>query len=202
VPALGMSNDYGLVPTPYNAEPNPQAKNAASAAYSAAGVDNAQLNIRGGTHYEYSYIPDPGFGATLRGMDMVAWYTAAWLDKYVKGDATADRRLLTGRWRNDGREATIDPDADGNLFSRYYRSRIDIGLAAGGRLKCGDLRNLQDTEPGDQCAAAPVGDDGEPADYSYFAEARTPDGDSFERPASASPLRVSLVPVHAQCGAP
>ena len=135
VPAIGMSADYGLVQTPFTAEPNPQSKNSASNAYSAAGIDTAQLNWRGGTHYEWSYIPNPGFGATWRGMDMAAWYTAAWLDKYVKGDATADARLLTDRWRDDDLEQSIDPDNDGNMFSYHFRSRIDMDLSAGGHVQ-------------------------------------------------------------------
>ena len=117
VPALGMSADYGLVPTPFTAEPNPQSKNGASDAYSAAGIDTAQINSRGGTHYEFSYIPNAAFGATWRGMDAAAWYTAAWLDKYVKDDPTADARLLTDRWRDDDLEQSIDPASDGNMFS-------------------------------------------------------------------------------------
>jgi hypothetical protein len=32
---------------------------------------------------------------------MIAWYTTAWFDKYVKHDPTADARLLTNRWRHD-----------------------------------------------------------------------------------------------------
>jgi dienelactone hydrolase len=175
VPALGMSADYGLTPTPYTSLPSSQSKNTASNAYSAAGVDTAQLNIRGGTHYEFSYIPNPAFGATLRGMDMVAWYTAAWLDKYVKRDPAADRRLLTRRWRHDARSAEIDPDGDANMFSRYFRSRLDIGLADGRRVRCGNLRDLRNTKPGDNCGAAWVKSDGRPPNYSYLAEAQTPD---------------------------
>ena len=152
VPAIGMSADYGLVPTPFTAEPNPQSKNSASNAYSAAGIDTAQLNWRGGTHYEWSYIPNPGFGATWRGMDMAAWYTAAWLDKYVKGDPTADARLLTDRWRDDDLEQSIDPDDDGNMFSYHFRSRIDMDLSAGGHVRCENLRDLQGA-PEENCGA-------------------------------------------------
>ena len=197
VPAIGMSADYGLVPTPFTAEPNPQSKNSASSAYSAAGIDTAQLNWRGGTHYEWSYIPNPGFGATWRGMDMAAWYTAAWLDKYVKGDPTADARLLTDRWRDDDLEQSIDPDNDGNLFSYHFRSRIDMDLSAGGHVRCEDLRALQGG-PEENCEA--VGDDGLPPDYSYFAEARTPDPKGYARPKGAKPVRVALVPAFESCG--
>ena len=167
VPALGMSADYGLFREPLTVPPDPQAKSSASNEYSARGIDTAQINIRGGTHYEWSYIPNPYFGATLRGMDMAAWYTAAWFDKYLKRDPKADARLLTRRWHADRREAEVDPNRDGNMFSSFFRSRIDVALAGGGRARCEDLRS--------GCPAL-VANDGEPPDYSYLEEARTPDG--------------------------
>jgi dienelactone hydrolase len=159
-PALGMAADYSLVPTPYTSAPDPDAKSAASLEYSRAGVDTGQLNIRGGTHYEFSYIPNPAFGATLRGMDLVAWYTAAWFDKYVEGDPSADGRLVTDRWRADAPGAEVDPEGDGNLFSFYYRSRLDMAS-----FRCEDLRS-------GECGLRP---DGEPLPYSYLAEALSPD---------------------------
>jgi dienelactone hydrolase len=134
-PALGMSADYGIVPTPNTSDPDPEGKSAESLAYSRAGVDTGELVIRGGTHLDFSFIPNPGFGATLRGADMIAWYTTAWFDKYVKGDPTADARLLTTRWRDDAQEGAVDPGGDGNMFSFYYRSRLDIDGFA-----CEDLR--------------------------------------------------------------
>ena len=96
--------------------------------------------VRGGTHYEFSFIPTPAFGATLRGIDLTAWYTTAWMDRYVKGDRTATERLLTTRWRHDAREAAVDPSGDGNLFSTYFRSRLDLGHDGGRRVTCEDLR--------------------------------------------------------------
>lgn len=76
--------------------------------------------IRGGGHFEYGFIPNPGFGATLRGEDMSAFYEQAWMDKYLKDDPTADARLLSDRWRKDARSGEVDPDADANVFSRYF----------------------------------------------------------------------------------
>ncbi len=66
---------------------------------------------------------------------MIAWYTTAWFDRYVKGDPTATARLLTDRWRGDAEEAAVDPGHDGNMFSFYYRSRLEIG-----GFDCEDLR--------------------------------------------------------------
>ena len=121
-PALGLSADYGLIATPYTADPDPLAKSAQSLEYSRAGVDTGQLVIRGGTHYEFSFIANPAFGATLRGADLTAWYTTAWFDRYVKDDPTADARLRSARWQDD--------------FSFYYRSRLDID-----GFTCEDLRS-------------------------------------------------------------
>jgi hypothetical protein len=97
---------------------------------------------------------------------MITWYTTAWFDKYVKGDATADRRLTTGRWRSDAEEGAVDPTGDPNMFSFYYPSRLDIGLAGGGRFVCEDMR------PG--CPGV-TSDDGEPAKYSYLDIVTSPD---------------------------
>jgi len=139
-PALGLSADYSLVVTPNAGDPDPQAKNAAFLAYRKAGVDTGEITIRGGTHFDFSYIPNPGFPASLRGMDLAAWYTTAWLDRYVKGDPSADARLRTDRWRHDARDAAVDPGGKGNLLSFYYRSRLDLTTSDGQRVRCDDLR--------------------------------------------------------------
>src|SRR3954449_4859479 len=140
-PALGMSADYFIPPEPNTSDPDPLAKSSQSFKYSKAGVDTGEIIIRGGTHYDFDWIPNPGFPATLRGADEISWYTNAWFDKYVKGSgAAADKRLLSSRWRSDAAEAAVDPTGDGNMFSWYYRSRLDIGLAGGGRFKCEDMR--------------------------------------------------------------
>jgi dienelactone hydrolase len=170
-PAVGMGADYGLFREPNTSEPDPMGNSEASLEYTKAGVDTGQLNIRGGTHYEFSYIPNPFFGATLRGIDLVAWYTAAWFDRYVKGEADAARRLTTGRWREDAQSAAVDPDDDPNMFSRYHRSRLAI---AG--FTCEDLR--------EGCPGL-GGDDGVSGPYSYLAEARTAD-DGPTPPAAAA----------------
>src|SRR3954447_2550493 len=165
-PALGMSADYFIPPTPNTSDPDPLAKSTESRAYSAKGVDTGQIIIHGGTHYDFDWVPNQGFPATLRGADEIDWYTTAWFDKYVKGDPTADRRLVTDRWRRDSQEAAVDPNGDGNMFSFYYRSRLDIGLADGGRFLCEDMR------PG--CAGM-TSDDGFAGDYDFFKIVTSPD---------------------------
>lgn len=166
VPSLGMSADYVMTPEPYTTQPDPRAKAGASYAFSKAGVDTGQIVVRGGTHYEWSYLPLPVFGATLRGIDMAAWYTTAWFDRYVKGDLRAQRRLLTDRWRRDGIEASVDPDGDGNLYSFYNRSRLDLGHDGGQRVRCEDLRR--------GCRALTRRDGSGPS-YSYLAVATSKD---------------------------
>src|SRR5947209_7166073 len=188
-PALGMSADYFLPPTPNTSDP-PSAsyckgvearyeagqppsqndglgcKSLASDEYSRHGMDSGEIVIRGGSHLDFSFIPDHAYGATLRGADLVAWYTTAWFDKYLKGDPTADRRLLTNRWRHDIQEADVDPDHDGNMMSFYHLSRLDFHLANGSKVDCEDLRA--------GCPALSDAD-GWAGDYSYASIDRSPD---------------------------
>ena len=173
-PAIGISNDYGIAATPMTADPDPQAGNAAFADYKAAGVDSLQFHVRGGTHFESAFIPGMttvvlGL-ATLRGGDMVAWYSTAWFDKHVKcadGSAcekNADRRLLTDRWRDDLRSGQIDLNGDSNAYSFYRRSRFDFRNAAGKAVVCDDMRaGCQAMKP-----------DGLAPGYDFVADAYTP----------------------------
>jgi dienelactone hydrolase len=179
-PALGMSADYGLTQTPKTAPPDAEAKNTAFQAFKAAGVDSMQVNIRGGSHYEFSLIPgntapDQLGNATLRGIDAVSWYTIAWFDRYVKGDPTAAARLLTDRWRADARTAEIDTNDDANLFSFYYRSRYDLALGGGARAVCDAMRT----------GCPEMAPDGRPVPYGHYEFATTPD--RFDGSVAANP---------------
>lgn len=175
-PALGISNDYGIVATPNTADPDPQRANQAFLDYREAGVDSMQVNIRGGTHFESSFIPGmtvPALGTgTLRGMDMVAWYTTAWFDKYVKCadgaecERDADRRLLTDRWRSDARGGQVDANADPNLYSFYLRSRYGFTATDGSVASCDDMRS----------GCASMAPDGGAAGYDFVADAYSPQG--------------------------
>jgi dienelactone hydrolase len=167
-PGLGISADYGLPPTPNTSLPNPLGKSTWSLNYSQAGVDSGEIIIRGGSHLDFSFIPNQAFGASYYGPDIIDWYTTAWFDKYLKHNSAADNMLLTQRWRNYGPEAAIDPTHDGNAFSFYYDSRLDIRLADGKRWDCEDLR--------DGCAGmVPTSDDGYSGNYSYVSIDTSPD---------------------------
>ncbi|UTI66686.1 hypothetical protein NBH00_10865 [Paraconexibacter antarcticus] len=158
-PALGLSGDYLLDPAPFLERPNPEDKAQASVAYTKAGVDSANIVVRGANHLDWSWVAYPV--GTLRGVDLGAWYTVAWFDKYLKHDPTADARLLTDRWRHDARGAAHDPARDANLLSRLYRSRIAIHTRAGRAVACEDLRA--------GCRALrPAADDCGPAFYGYL----------------------------------
>ena len=100
----------------------------------------AQVNTKGGTHFEPSVIPNAGFGATLRGLDQTAWYTIAWFEKYLARSGAADRLLLTNRWQNDAENGRVDAQGDANLYSKDLRSRIDVKRADGSSALCEDLR--------------------------------------------------------------
>lgn len=169
-PGLGISADYGLPPLPNLSVPDPGAKSMWSHAYSDAGIDSGEIIIRGGSHLDFSFIPLAAFGASLRGPDLTDWYTTAWFDKYLKHDPAADARLLTTRWQHDADEAAVDPTHDGNAFSFYYPSRLDIHLGtttgSGTAFDCEDLR---------AGCAGQTSADGWPGDYSYVAIDTTAD---------------------------
>jgi hypothetical protein len=150
---------------PNTSQPSPTAKTTESLDYTKAGADTGELIIRGGSHLDFSFIPNVAFGASLRGADMIDWYTTAWFDKYVKGDPTADRRLLTTRWQRDAAEGSIDPNRDPNMFSFFNQSRLSIHRG-GLSFDCEDMR-----------AGCPglVANDGVPGVYSYLTLATSPD---------------------------
>ena len=165
VPMLGMSADYWLDPTPYTSDPDPASKATGFAKWKAAGVDAMQVNLRGATHYEWSYAPMM-LPASLRGIDAAAWYTTAWFDKYLKGDPTADGRLLTDRWRADPVDKGLDAGEGGNLFSFYFRSPLAFHTHDGALVACDDAHA--------GCAALRA-DDGVSRDhpYSYLSDRGT-----------------------------
>ena len=122
--------------------------------------------VRGGTHYEYSFIPTPTFGATRRGIDLAAWYTTAWFDRYVKGSgAGALGRLLTDGWRHDAGDRAVDPEGGGNLLSTTTARGSTSGVTAAARVRCENLRS--------GCDALRADD--RPSSYSYVRIATSPD---------------------------
>jgi dienelactone hydrolase len=186
-PALGISADYGLPPTPNTSLPDPTVKAQESKVYSQAGIDTGEIVIRGGSHLDFSWIPNQAFGASLRGPDITDWYTTAWFNKYLQHQSSADNWLLTQRWRTDPVEAGVDPNHDPNAFSFYYYSRLDIHLASGTPWDC---ENLRDGCPG------MVTNDGYSGDYSYIKIDTTPDSASGGGAFLKSRSGLSVCPAH------
>jgi hypothetical protein len=164
-PALGIASEYYVGDPPYFTDPNPQANNGSFLTHQAAGIDTMEVTVRGGTHFEYSFLPNPAFTATLRGIDLASWYTLAWFDKELKHDPTADARLLSERWREDAAGAAVDLDGDGNLLSWHYRSRLAFRLERRPHrlVTCDDLRAGCD-------ALVDQAQDGGPESYSFLED--------------------------------
>lgn len=166
-PALGLNGDYLLAPAPYLTPPEPLAKSQSSVTYSAAGVDSGNIVIRGGTHLDFNDEPIGFTPTTLRGLDIVAWYTTAWFAKYLQHDSKADRMLLSARWRDDRVKGEVDVAGDPNVFSWHYLSRLDITLSGGQRFQCENLRNgcIGQFKASEDCG---------PEEYSFAAVSNAP----------------------------
>ncbi|MGH2735962.1 MAG: alpha/beta hydrolase family protein [Actinomycetota bacterium] len=132
VPTMGQSADYGLTPTPFTAPPDPEGKSAGFNAWRAAGVPTYQVNVRGGTHYEWSLLPGFPTSSWDWGNPMADHYTLAWLDRWLKlpgeaGYETADARLL-------------DDASWTDRMSFYYRSARYFPTRAGALQDCPDVK--------------------------------------------------------------
>jgi hypothetical protein len=100
VPTMGQAGDYYLAPTPYTSPPDPSSKSAGFRRWKDAGVPTYQVNVRGGSHYEWSLLPGFPTSSWDWGNPMADHYTLAWLDRWLKeagevGYDTADARLLS-----------------------------------------------------------------------------------------------------------
>jgi hypothetical protein len=164
-PAIGISNDYGFWMEPTDAAPDPLAKQGGFSELAAAGVDTAEVVLRGATHLEYTYIPVV-LPASRLGERFASHYTVAWFDRYLKGDAAALDRLTATEF-DGGADATsigagdfsqdaalanpTDPTAGNvpytiagmpvaNALSFYYGSAYSLTDPATGELRtCADM---------------------------------------------------------------
>ena len=114
-----------------------------SLAYSKAGVDSGEIIIRGGSHLDFSFIPTRRSARRCAAPSATGTRTA-WFDKYLKHHQAADNVCCPHRWREDPTEAAVDPNHDGNAFSFYYLSRLDIHR----RTAVWDCENLRAGCPG------------------------------------------------------
>jgi hypothetical protein len=161
IPALGIQSEYGfnvgpywmmhgssLAPRPGPPDQAPEPKRELSTGFDGwrqAGVDSMVVVPRASTHLEYSDI-NWALPASRYGQDVASHYTQAWLDKYLKHDRTADRRLLATRLRyieptNQGRWTAVTLDRAPRL-SFYFCSGYRFHSSAGALLQNGDVARV------------------------------------------------------------
>src|SRR6476469_6509330 len=113
VPALGVQSEYGfnvepywtmgassMSPSPHSPQQGPDPKREESTGFTAwrkAGVDSMVIVPRASTHLEYTDI-NYALPASRYGQDVASYYVQAWLDRYLKHDPGAERRLLATRF--------------------------------------------------------------------------------------------------------
>jgi dienelactone hydrolase len=84
VPAMSQQADgYFLFPTFSPSAPDPKTSLGGYNLWNGAGLDVYVYVVRGGTHIEWSQVPYTS--ATTYGASMNAYYTVAWMDRWVSG---------------------------------------------------------------------------------------------------------------------
>lgn len=87
VPGMDQRADgYFLSPTPSPTAPDPEEHLGAFRRWEQAGLDAWLGVVRAGTHLEWSKTPYSG-PSTSYGSDLAAYYTAAWMDRFVPRSA-------------------------------------------------------------------------------------------------------------------
>jgi hypothetical protein len=132
VPTMGQSADYFLAPTPFLQPPDPEGKKAGFNAWRQDGVATYQVNVRGGSHYEWSLLPGFPTSSWDWGNPMANHYTLAWLDRWLKtpdepGYCNADARLLSD-------SSWID------RMSFYFKSARSYATRGGTVQDCPDIK--------------------------------------------------------------
>ena len=101
VPAMSQQADgYFLFPTTSPTAPDPNSSLGGYTLWKNAGLDAFMYVVRGGTHIEWSQVPYTS--ATTYGAPMNAYYTLAWIDRWVSGNLERRKAGLQG---NDQRAA-------------------------------------------------------------------------------------------------
>lgn len=134
VPGLGVQSEYGFTVAPYfanpglfdltggvtspNQAPDPyREEKTGYQGWKAHDVDTMVIVPRASTHLEYTDIPWV-LPASRYGQDVASYYTQAWLDKYVKHQASADARLQATSFRY------LEPSA-GDIWKPVTLQRAD-----------------------------------------------------------------------------
>lgn len=130
VPAMSQQADgYFLFPTTSPTAPDPASSMGGYELWSEAGLDVFMYVVRGGTHIEWSQVPYTP--ATTYGAAMNAYYTLAWMDRWVP----RERKVRRGAFEAliDGpRGDPANPWSANHLSTRRYSA---ISLRRPGRSK-------------------------------------------------------------------
>jgi hypothetical protein len=131
VPGLDLCADgYFLSPTAAPMAPDPTESLAAFTAWRTAKVDSQVVVVRAGTHLEFSHVPFHG-PSTRYGQDLAAYYTVAWMDRYVplsRGQRDRGFAALVG-----GPAATPELPHSANHFSVRRLSALAVTSPRTGR---------------------------------------------------------------------
>jgi dienelactone hydrolase len=168
VPALAVQSEYFLNTEPYyvaagpggasppdpSKAPDPYREiRSGYQAYARAGVDSMLVVLRHSTHLEYTDIPYI-LPASRYGQDVTSHYQAAWLDKYLKHDASADGRLAATSF------SVVEPKGKGVWGATPVLQRDDnlsFYFCSAWRYHAADGAPVELVDPvGDGCDAATV----------------------------------------------
>lgn len=146
VPAMGQNGESFVEPSFNPQRPDPESKKTAFTKWREAGLDTFQVATRAATHLEWSFVPGLPLSASSWGTPIVAHYTLAWFDKYLRHDPTADARLLT--------KAYLEPNnancgGNDNCYSIYYENAYAFHDAGGAFHSCEDVAHI--AAPAETC---------------------------------------------------
>lgn len=159
VPTMYLQSEQELFSGPRLAPPPPEALHATRLDYPSyvrRGVPVLFGVLAGSTHQEFAYVgPESRLPASSTGQRVATYYALAWLDRWLKRQPSADRRLLAatfddsvdvssiglGRWNpvtQQNEPHVLAGRATRDALSRYYVSRAHVPGHS-----CEDLRELQ-----------------------------------------------------------
>jgi dienelactone hydrolase len=175
-PALFVTADFNCqrvpvcLPERYPEPPDPRGpgnKDEDFQRMAAAGIDTMKISLRAATHLDFTeFSPTPP--SSRYGAIVTSYYTLAWFDRYLKGDAAAIGRLTAATF--DGSAdlhyisgGTFDPETGANMPARiagrpvadrlsfHFRSAWSFGA---GRVACEDIRAGCASVPADPAGKA------------------------------------------------
>jgi hypothetical protein len=146
VPAMGQNGESFVEPSFNFSRPDPESKKGAFNAWRAAGLDTMQVATRAATHLEWSFVPILPLASSSWGNAIVAYYTLAWFDKYLRHNPTADARLLTNAFNQPDNDACGGND---NCYSIYYKNAYWFHDSSGALRSCDDAAHI--AKPAESC---------------------------------------------------